>query len=283
MKHIAITGASGFVGTRLIELKSEAYRIDKVSLRNQTLDTISLDGVDAIIHLAGVAHRMPPPPDSLYYDVNHKLTLAFAERAKSAGVKHFIFMSSTKVYSDRLESINLNTECQPNDAYGKSKLLAERSLQQLNDEGFIVSIIRPPLIFGPGVKGNLKRLIDFCRNRKFVPLGGINNQRSMVNVDNLIYLIDLLIEKRLPGIFLVQDKEPVSTSTLVTQIMQALNTSSRLITIPSFVQKIIYLVHPGKAKRLFGSFVVDDTETREKLQYSPQIPFEVGIESMVKK
>ena len=283
MKHIAITGASGFVGSRLCELKREVYRIDRVSLRNQTLDKINLDRVDTVIHLAGIAHRMEPPPDSLYYDVNHRLTLAFAEKAKSAGVQHFIFMSTTKVYSEHLENVSLATECEPNDAYGKSKLMAETALQQLNDDCFVVSIIRSPLIFGPGVKGNLRTLVDLCQNNRFVPLGGIKNRRSMVNVDNLIQLIDLLVSKRLPGTYLVQDKEPVSTSELAAQIMQALNSSSKLVTIPPFAQKMIYLIFPEKAKRLLGSFVVDDTETRKKLQYTPQIPFEAGIESMVKE
>lgn len=280
-KNILITGSTGFVGSRLVKLFEEDYSLTRCSLQTMKVEDVNFSGIDVVIHLAGLAHRMTPPPDSLFFEVNSDLTKNLAESAKAGGVKHFIYMSSTKVYNDALELVDLSTPCEPKDAYGKSKVKAEESLRTIESHDFVVSIIRPPLIYGPGVKGNVRKLIELAGKMKFIPLGGIDNRRSMVNVDNLIQLVNLLIQKSQSGTFLVQDEKPVSTSDLIGEIIRNSDSKARLIRIPKILQKLAHKIVPDKAKRLFGSFEVDDSFTRKTISYAPEVPFGKGIDTMI--
>lgn len=282
MKTILVTGASGFVGQRFCVSSKDRYSIKTVSLQNVPVEDLDLAGVDVILHLAGIAHRMEKTEDSLYYEVNYELTKNLAQAAKQAGVGHFLFVSTIKVYGDDYELLTPETKCIPNDAYGKSKLMAEEALKDLESDDFKVSIVRPPLIYGFGVKGNLLRLIELVEKKKYIPLGKINNQRSMVGIDNLIALLNRIIELKVAGTFLVQDSGAVSTSKLILQIAKEKENQIVLVSIPKVLRGTLKLIAPQIFKRLFGSLVVDDSATRDVLNFKPPYSFEEGIRLMIK-
>lgn len=282
MKTILITGASGFVGQRFCVNNKDRYLIKTVSFQKVQIEGIDLSGVDVILHLAGIAHRMEKTDDSLYFEVNYELTKKLAEAAKQAAVGHFVFVSTIKVYGDEYELLTPDTECRPNDAYGKSKLLAEEALKGLESEDFKISIVRPPLIYGQGVKGNMMKLIALVEKRKCIPLGNINNKRSMLGLDNFVALLDRVIETSKSGTFLIQDSEPVSTSRLISEIAKGKNIQIKLISIPGLVRFAIKKLAPEIYKRLFGSLVVDDSATRNILNFEPPYSFEEGIRLMAK-
>ncbi len=280
--QILLTGSSGFVGSRLLDISEKKDQIRSVSLQKQSLDQVNFNGIDSIIHCAGIAHRMEPTPDELYFQVNRDLTLEFAKAAKAAGVKHFVFLSTIKVYGLDYSSspISLTTPCLPNDAYGQSKYEAEQELLKLEDDSFKVAIIRPPLIYGPGAKGNLLKLMQLASGNKPIPLGGIQNERSTVFVDNLIALIDHIIEQQARGIYLPSDSPTLSTSELMQEILQHINPSKKLLTIPKIGQKLIGIVKPAFAQRLFKSLVVDSSESYEKIDFTPPYSSKDGIRLM---
>ena len=273
MKTVLITGASGFVGQRFCVHNKDRYIIKAVSLQNTQVKDLDLSGVDVILHLAGIAHRMEKTDDSLYFEVNYELTKKLAEAAKQARVGHFIFVSTIKVYGDDHQLLTPETECRPSDAYGKSKLMAEEALKNLESDDFRASIVRPPLIYGQGVKGNMQKLIKLVENRKYIPLGNINNERSMVGVDNFIALLDKVIESRVSGTFLIRDSEPTSTSRLISEIAKGKNIHINLISIPGVMRFAMKVLAPEIYKRLFGSVVVDDKATRDILNFDPPYSF----------
>jgi len=282
MKTVLITGASGFVGQRFCVNNKDRYSIKTVSLQKVQIEDLDFSGVDVILHLSGIAHRMEKTDDSLYFEVNHELTKKLAEAAKQAGVGHFIFVSTIKVYGGDYELLTPETACKPNDAYGKSKLMAEEALKDLESGDFGISIVRPPLIYGPGVKGNMQKLMALVQKRKYIPLGNINNKRSMLGLDNLVALLDRVIETGKSGTFLIQDSEPVSTSKLISEIAKGKNIQIKLISIPGVARFTIKKIAPEIYKRLFGSLVVDDSATRNILSFEPPYSFEEGIRVMAK-
>jgi UDP-glucose 4-epimerase len=244
---------------------------------------MELQGVNTIVHLAGKAHEMQPIPDSIYFKVNFELTKALAERAKTAGVSHFIYISSTKVYGDEINGVvNEDSECLPTDAYGKSKKMAEEFLLSMQSPDFTVSIIRPPLVYGPGVKGNMIRLLEIAEKNIPLPFGNTGNARSMVYLDNLVALINRVIEKKAAGIFIGGDASPLSTDSLISLMRKSLGKRPGLITLPTFMRKILKQIRPAMYIRLFGSFEVDNTSTNQKLNFVPPYSSEQGISEMVK-
>ena len=152
----------------------------------------------------------------IYYLVNTELAFETAKKAKNEGVKHFIFMSSMIVYGSKEEKIHKNTIPNPDNFYGKSKLEAEKLIQSLEDEGFKLTILRPPMIYGPNSKGNFSKLIKFSKNIIFFPR--INNRRSILYIENLANVIHNVISKRIYGILFPQDNEYMNTSFFVKRI-----------------------------------------------------------------
>ncbi len=279
--NILLTGASGFVGQHFLQSNNNNDRVVTASVRdNQPIPDLS--GIDVIVHLGGKAHEMKPIPDEVYFNANAGVTKQLAIAAKAAGVNHFIYASSVKVYGNIVsETINENTPCEPDDAYGKSKLLAEQYLQQLMDETFAVSIIRPPLVYGSGVKGNMLKLLQLAQKNIPLPFGNIHNKRSLVFIGNLIALIDKLITTKAAGIFIAGDAEPVSTTRLVELIRKFSHKKTNLIYIPLWMQNIIKKLRYPLYIRLFGSFVIDNSFTNQKLNFQPPYSTENGIEEMV--
>ena len=215
--NLLITGASGFIGSNFIK-KVMGYNITTLSLKNTVFENIDLSNIDTILHLAGLAHQMNGAPEEEYFKINTTLTFEFAKYAKESGVKHFIFISTAKVYGESTEPgqpFNELSDCKPLDPYGKSKLEAEKKLNTLKSENFNVSIVRIPLVYGAGVKGNLKSLISLVNKTSILPLGGIKNKRSMVYVGTLIDFLQSIIDSKKAGTFIACDNRALSTSELI--------------------------------------------------------------------
>lgn len=283
MKKIAITGSSGFIGSFLIKNSSE-YSIQEVDLLVQKVDDVDFLGVESVVHLAAIAHQKNLKEESLYYRVNRDLAFEIAKHAKQQGVKHFVFMSTVKVYgesTDEGQPWDENSNCFPSDAYGKSKYEAECLIRELGDDNFKVAVIRSPLVYGAGVKANMYNLIKLVDRFSILPFGGVNNKRSMVYVGNLVAIIKQIIDKQASGLFIPGDREPLSTNQLCIFIANSLGKKVHLVKIPKFLLNISKKIKPSIYNRLFGSLYLDNSKTNQTLQFLPPFSSEQGIGIMV--
>ena len=266
-----------------MDLLKNHYELVPVSLRNNKVTDLDFDGVYAVVHLAGIAHQMKKIDNSVYFKVNHDLSIELAKQAKKFGVKHFIYMSTLKVYgldcSKRPLLLSSNTE--PSDPYGRSKLLAENDLSALTEEGFSVAIIRTPLVYGPEVKGNMLSLIKIIRKLPAIPLGGISNQRSLIYIDNLIGYIERILETGYEGIVLPSDPSDISTTDLVNIIVRELDNTTIIFPLPGFLRSFILRLSPDYYNRLYGSLTLDSSASNSALGYKPAIETEIGIQLTV--
>ena len=231
MKKILITGADSYVGTcfeKYITENFEGYVIDTLDMRNDTWREVSFGGYDAVFHVAGLAHAdvstVTPEREALYYAINTDLAAATAQKAKADGARQFIFMSTILVYSTgsifgKPMRISFDTEPTPATCYAKSKFYAEEKLRALADDNFCVSIIRSPMVYGKGSRGNYPTLSKMARKLPVFPK--VRNERSMIYIENLCEMVRLLAENCDGGIFYPQNREYVSTSEMVRAIARA--------------------------------------------------------------
>lgn len=227
MKRILITGANSYIGTSFEKWLSqwpERYSVDAIDMVDGSWKTKDFSGYNTVFHVAGIAHvTTDPKMENLYYQVNRDLAIETARKAKRDGVKQFVFMSSIIVYGDS-SSINSkrvitpDTIPQPANFYGKSKLQAEQGIFPLESDVFKIVILRPPMIYGKGSKGNYPRLAQYARKLPVFP--NIDNQRSMLHINNLCEFIRLMVEEEEHGLFFPQNGEYVSTSEMVRLIAQ---------------------------------------------------------------
>ncbi len=282
-QKIVVTGANGFIGKRFVEYNKERFDITTLSVRDDSYKIFDFTGFESIVHLAGKSHDMNCKDDSEYFKVNVNITKTLATKAKQDGLNHFIYISSVKVYGKEDRGlITEKSECFPEDAYGKSKLEAEQFLQTIKNENFKVAIVRPPMVYGVGVKGNMDRLIHLCQKKYPLPFGNIGNLRTMVFVDNLVEVLNAIIDYKAEGIFIPGDKKPISTDTLILMIKQSLGRKTKLISIPIFLRKMIRISMPDLYKRLFENFVIDTKNTNVVLNFVPPFSTEYGVNQMVK-
>lgn len=221
MKNVLITGANSFVGTNIEKwlLKNPSdFAVDTVDTMNDIWKTADFSKYDVVYHVAGIAHVDPKPEMApLYYKVNRDLTIEIAKYAKAHGVKQFIFMSSGIVYhaskSLKGDVKTKNTVPNPNDFYGDSKLQAENGLKEMECDTFKVCILRPPMIYGPGNKGNLPRLGWLATKTPIFPAW--HNKRSMLYVENLAEFVKQAILHELNGVYFPQNAEYSDTVEIV--------------------------------------------------------------------
>lgn len=278
---ILLTGSSGFIGSYFKQHYSHLHTIQTFSFLNDNLQALDLQGVEAVVHLSALVHQMNDASAEEYERINLFQTVALAEKAKECGVGHFVFMSTVKVYGEETNlPYNEDSVCLPEDNYGKSKLRAEEALQALSSNDFIVSIIRTPIVYGYGVKANIKSLVRLVQNIPIIPFDGINNKRSMVYIGNLSYLMHCVIQQQQSGIFLASDDAPISTTNLIQYISKALHKEVILVKIP-FFKPILRLIQPSFYKRLFESLEVDNTITNNRLQFKNPYTTEAGIYNML--
>lgn len=310
MTRLLVTGGTGFIGAALTKKIQQDQRFDVcVSLRDQrhvsgvrthhvsdlNADTnwsSALEGVDVVIHTAARVHVMQDSSsDALaeFRKVNVEGTLNLARQAASAGVKRFIFLSSIKVNGEGTEPGEVykpDDVPAPKDNYGISKMEAEIELLKLQKyEQMEVVIIRPVLVYGPGVKANFLSMIRWLNRGIPLPLGAIHNKRSLVCLDNLISLIIVCVEHPAAAnqIFLVSDGEDLSTTQLLMRISKALKKTSRLIPIPSGVLELGagLLGKSDLSRRLCGSLQVDISKACELLNWTPAVSVDQALSSTV--
>ena len=312
MKRVYLTGASGFVGAGLlsrlcnelftctIAVRSPlqglptAVRVETIASLTDEVDLHEgLAGQDVVIHCAGRAHVMheqATDPLVEFRAVNLHGTLNLARQAAAAGVKRFIFLSSIKVNGEATQPgqpYSAEDMPAPQDPYGISKLEAEQALHTLAAEtGMEVVIIRPVLIYGPGVKANFHRMMSWLAKGVPLPLGAIHNRRSLVALDNLVDLIVTCIDHPAAAnqVFLVSDDEDLSTSQLLSRMTQALGKPKRLLPLPTWILTTIAAVL-GKqevAQRLCGSLQVDISKTKSLLGWTPPVSVNNALEKTAK-
>ena len=295
---ILVTGATGFIGTQLSETLANSgheVRCTARSLapnRSTTLEMVTCDlesadnldhltmGCDAIVHLAGRAHVMSDDPatsESLYLSANVDVTRKLAQSAARTGVKRMILMSSVKVNgeSTTIDSPFTSQDTpNPQDPYGRSKTQAEQTLWDVaSTSGLEGVVIRPPLVYGPGVRANFASLIGIVNRGIPLPLGSIQNKRSFVSVDNLIDCIATALQSSNEEgqTFLVSDGHDLSTPELIRSIASALHKSPMLIPFPTALLKLVAtsVAKRSAYERLCGSLTVDIALTKQKLSWTP--------------
>lgn len=279
---IILTGSTGFVGSYFINKYNDEYSINTFSFLNDSFKELDLSNTDTIIHLSALVHQMGGASVEEYERINVLQTLELAKKSKLSGVKHFIFMSTVKVYGEETDiAYNEDTICKPQDDYGKTKLKAEQELKILEDDNFIVSIVRTPIIYGYGVKANIKNLINLVNKAPILPFGKIDNKRSMVYIGNLCHMIDVIIQKQVSGVFLASDDKPLSTTKLIELIARELDKKVYLVKIP-FFESFLKLVKPSFHKRLYKSLEVDNSRTKKILEYKNRYTIDDGVRFMIK-
>ena len=282
MFKILVTGSNGYVGNSFINQYKNKYSFEKFSLLNENLESISFNCIDIVVHCAALVHQKVEHPYEKYHEINVEYPVKLAKLAKENGVKQFVFISTIAVYGEDLEKLNENTNCNPITPYGKSKLEAEKELLELSDEKFIVSIIRPPMVYGKNAPGNIDSLIKLVKKLPIIPLGKIENKRSFISIQNLCHIIDEIISKQKSGVFLTSDDEPISTTKLCELISKNLDKKIYLVKIP-FFESLLKTLKPSFHKRLYGSLEVDNTITKEKLNLVNPYSVEDGIRLMIKE
>ena len=281
MKKLLITGANGFIGSYFTHHYKDKYDIQTFSFLQDDFESLHVKGIDVVFHLSALVHQMGGASNVAYEKVNVTQTLQLAKKAKEAGVGHFVFMSTIKVYGEENDEVYTESfTCKPQDEYGISKLKAENELRKLEDDNFKVSIIRTPIVYGYGVKANIKNLTNLIAKIPILPFARINNRRSFVYVGNLCAMIDRIIKTGVPGVFLASDDRSLSTTELIKLIASAMHKKVYLLAIPFFPTLLRWL-KPSLHKRLFESLEVDNAHTKKVLGFTNPYSVEEGIRMMV--
>ena len=266
MKKILITGANSYIGTSFEKYMGqwpEKYQVDTVDMIDGTWRQKNFSGYDVVYHVTGIAHsdsgKISPERAKMYYAVNTDLTVETAKKAKAEGVKQFIFMSSAIVYGEsapigKTNVITKDTPVSPANSYGDSKVQAEKGILPLNEDSFKVVVLRPPMIYGPGSKGNYPVLSKLARKLPVFPK--VDNRRSMLYIGNLMEFVRLMVENEEQGIFWPQNAEYSNTTELVKLIAQA--HGKKIWIIPGFSWALKLLSHvTGLVNKAFGSLSYD--------------------------
>lgn len=278
MKKILITGANSFIGTsfeRYIErnFKNE-YVIDTIDMISGSWRKKDFSLYDSVFHVAGIAHsergKISAEREQLYYNVNARLAIETAEKAKKEGVKQFIFMSSAIVYGDsapigKTKVITKETPLNPKNCYGKSKVMAEEGLITLNSNSFKVVILRPPMIYGANCKGNYPLLAEIAHFAPIFPY--IKNDRSMLYIENLCEFVRLMVKNDENGIFWPQNNEYSNTSELVKMIAET--QGKKIILVKGFEWALKFIgLFTGIINKAFGSLSYEKSISEYKERYS---------------
>jgi len=307
MSALLVTGANGFVGAAACRRALEESREVRAAVRevakarpdattvivgpmdSQTDWTEALRGCNSVIHAAARVHVMneaSADPLSEFRRVNVEGTQNLARQAAAAGVRRFVFVSSIKVNGESTEArrpYSAHDTPEPLDAYGVSKAEAEQGLMGIAAEsGMEVVVVRPPLVYGPGVKANFASLMSAVERGVPLPLGAVtDNRRSLVALDNLVDLLLTCVDHPAAAnqIFLASDGEDLSTTELITRIGQAIGQPARLLPLPPKWLKIgaRLMGREAMAQRLLGSLQVDISHTREALGWTPPISVDEGL------
>lgn len=214
MKRVLVVGENSYIGKSFAAFAKDKYDVSMVGSRNDAWKDRDFTGYDSILHCAGLAHASRDPRmETLYYQVNCDLAVAVAKKAKAEKVGQFIFLSSILVYGSHPSEIDSDTLPKPDDFYGLSKLKAEQELAKLADGDFKLCLVRPPMVYGPGCKGNFPKLAQLAKKTPLFP--AYPNRRSMIYIDNLCCYLSHLLDRNAEGVGCPQNSEYVNTSELV--------------------------------------------------------------------
>lgn len=288
MKKILITGANSYIGVSfenyIKENFADQYEVDTVDMIDGSWRGKSFFGYDCVYHVAGIAHsdngKISEEKEKLYRSVNTDLTIETAKKAKADGVKQFIFMSSAIVYGDsapigKEKMITKDTPTNPANCYGDSKVQAELGILPLLDESFKVCILRPPMIYGKGSKGNFPTLEKFAKKLPIFPK--VKNMRSMLYIGNLVEFVRLMVENEESGIFWPQNKEYSNTSELVKMLAAEKGKKVRLLGGFGWALKIMSHI-TGLVNKAFGNLSYDQSLSEYKEEYR-----KFSLEESIKK
>lgn len=294
---VALTGATGFIGRHLLKgLSAQGYRL-RVLLRRPTMMpegcasvlvgdlarpynmSEALAGVDAVIHSAGIPHAMTGLPEDDYRLFNTEATVRFARAAERAGVKRFVFLSSIRAQCGATAESVLteDQEPRPTDAYGRSKLEAEKGLAETDLDW---ATLRLALVYGPGVQGNMARLLKLAQSPYPLPLASLKAQHSLLGLDNLVAAVDCVLSASTPlrRPFIVADPSPLSVGEIVAALRQGLGRRARLFYVPRPVLKTALraIGHADGVEPLFGSLVADPSAL-QRLDWTPPVATQQGL------
>ena len=312
MKNILVTGANGFIGRILCGMLADAGNEVRGSVRDSQHIAVknpaceyfavgdidsntdwvpALNGMDAVVHLAARVHVMRETavdPLIEFRRVNVEGTRRLARQAVSLGVKRFVYVSSIKVNGQKTidDSFTADNLPAPQDPYALSKWEAEQVLHQIAGEtGLEVVVIRPPLVYGPGVRGNFLRLLRLVDRGLPLPFGSIENRRSLVSVFNLCDLLRICLEhpKACGEVFLIKDGEDLSTAEIIRRIAKAMHRPCRLVRIPVPLLRLAGALvgRRAEADRLCDSLQMDMEKTRVLLNWTPPVNIAEGLERTV--
>lgn len=299
---IAVTGANGFVGQALLTALTGQGRAVRPVVRTSATGgavavgdigpatdwSAALDGVDIVVHTAARVHVMnegATDPLTAFREVNVDGTLNLAQQAAEAGVRRLVFISSIKVNGEQTvpgTPFLVSDPPAPEDAYGLSKWEAEQALwQMVARTGLELVVVRPPLVYGPGVKGNFLAMLRWLDKGVPLPLGLIHNQRSLVALDNLVDLLMTCIDHPAAAnqTFLVADGDDLSTTELLRRTAMALGRPARLLPVPQILlQAALKSIGKGTlAQRLCGSLQVDLSKAHELLGWTPSVTVDEAL------
>lgn len=276
MIKILITGANSYVGMsvdRYLQQWPEKYHVDTVDMVGDDWKKRSFAGYDTVFHVAGIVHLngrgSDPEREKLYDSVNTELAIETARKAKYEGVRQFVFMSSASVYGEgapvgKNKLITKDTPTNPANKYGESKVQAEKGILPLNEDSFRVVVLRPPMIYGSGCKGNYPTLSKLATKLPAFPM--VDNQRSMLYIENFVEFVRLMIENKEQGIFWPQNKEFSNTSEVVKMIAQTHGRKIKMIKGMNWALKIMSRL-TGLVNKAFGSFCYDMSLSVYKEEY----------------
>lgn len=271
MKKVLITGANSYIGESFEKWANEHYKdnisVDTVDMIDGSWRKMSFIQYDTVFHVAGLAHadvgKVSEERKQFYYKINRDLAIETAEKAKLEGVKQFVFMSSMIIYGESAgvgtkKVVTKNTLPKPANFYGDSKWQADKGVRRLSDDTFKVAVIRPPMIYGKGSKGNYPLLAKIAKKLPVFP--AVKNERSMLHIDNLCEFLCLLMISGEAGVYFPQNKEYVQTSEMVKEIAKV---CEKKILITKLLNPFVWVAVkiPGKisglANKAFGNMVYD--------------------------
>lgn len=276
MKRVLITGENSYIGDCLkawLEKWPDTYQVDTVDMRTDSWKEASFAGFDAVFHVAGIVHqeqsKHDPEQAKLYERVNTTLAVETAKKAKAEGAKQFIFMSSASVYGlsapmGKVLTITADTPLKPVDNYGISKAKAEEGLQALAGDGFRLAILRPPMIYGKGCRGNYVTLAKLAKKLPVFPW--VENQRSMLYIDNLTEFVRMVIDDGAEGIFCPQNNEYTNTCDMVEQIARVHGRKIWMVKGFGWALKLLRPLTP-MVDKAFGSLCYDFALSRYSRDY----------------
>ncbi len=285
-KRVLILGGNSYIAKSFINFCANMFEFNIIKRNKEFFDYYNIEerhfkDVDIVINFTAIVHKKNIER-KVYFDVNSKLALLLAKKAKSNEVGHFIQLSSIAVYGDATKHINFQTQENPSSHYGESKQEADIQLRELISKKFIVSIIRPPMVYGIQCPGNMHTLLRVIGTHLPLPLKVFSNKRSFVYIDNLSSAIEHVINSKINGIFLVKNQEDVSIGRLSTEIKN--NLGSKNILFPFPVKFLSGCIENSKLlKKLYGNLTIDDTLTIEKIGCYSVVGFEDSISEMIKK